>query len=205
MLLCPAPQCPTLCRWTCYQKRAGLCHTGPSVHRCLRGGGGGVVESPELCSDMSTSTSRFSPLKPLGSPVFWVIRSHMRGVNIRVPIVLACVCVAVWFGLPAGSYSTSDCVGFRDLLSAGGGDLGRCSAHRFGGRPVIRDRTAGLSVPILSRGPEACRFRMGIQRMACISCSFIILGFWSSSEHRSQPDSSTVRRRSGSISWARNK
>ena len=50
------------------------------------------------------------------------------------------------------------------------------------------------------RGPEACRFRMGIQRMAY---SFIILSFWSSSEHRSRPGSSTVRRRSGCIVWAR--
>ena len=57
--------------------------------------------------------------------------------------------MAVWFDLPAGSYSISDCVGFGDVLSAGGGDLGRCSAYRFGGRPVIRDRSAGLSVPIL--------------------------------------------------------
>ena len=94
---------------------------------------------------------------------FWEIRSHMRGVNsfsgVRVPIVFACVCVAVWFCLPAGSYSTSDCVGFRDLLSAGGGDLGRCSAYRFGGGPVIRDRTAGLSIPIL-----------GVRRPAVFGC-----------------------------------
>ena len=51
--------------------------------------------------------------------------------------------------LVAGSYSSSDCVGFGDLLSADGGDLGRCSSNRFGGRPVIGDRTAGLSIPIL--------------------------------------------------------
>ena len=53
--------------------------------------------------------------------------------------------MAVWFDLPAGSYSISDCVSFGDLLSAAGGDLGRCSSYIFGGRPIIRDRTAGLS------------------------------------------------------------
>ena len=39
MLLCPAPRCPTSClwyRWTCSQIRAGLCHSAPSVHRCLQ-------------------------------------------------------------------------------------------------------------------------------------------------------------------------
>ena len=40
--------------------------------------------------------------------------------------------MAIWFDLPAGSYSISDCVGFRDLLSAAGGDLGHCSSYRFG-------------------------------------------------------------------------
>ena len=83
---------------------------------------------------------------------FWVIQSHMRGVNIfrgQSPHCPCCVCVAVWFGLPAGFYSTSDCVDFGDLLSAGCGDLGCCSSYRFGGRPVIRDRTAGLSILII--------------------------------------------------------
>ena len=47
-----------------------MCHTAASFHQCLRRlWTKGAVESPELCSDMSTITSRFSPLKPPGSPV----------------------------------------------------------------------------------------------------------------------------------------
>ena len=38
-----------------------------------------------------------------------------------------------------------------------------------------------------------------------LACSFIIRGSWSSSEHRSRLGSSTVRQRSGWISWAKNK
>ena len=36
--------------------------------------------------------------------------------GVRVPIVLASVCVAVWFDLTAGSYSISECVRFGDLV-----------------------------------------------------------------------------------------
>ena len=53
-----------------------VCATRPSVFAGVcRGCGPGVVESPELdaaavCPDMSTITSRFSPLNPLLSPMF---------------------------------------------------------------------------------------------------------------------------------------
>ena len=40
------------------------------------------------------------------------------------------------YAWPSGSYITSDCVGFGDLLSAGGGDLCRRSAYGFGRRPL---------------------------------------------------------------------
>ena len=63
--------------------------------------------------------------------------------------------------LPAGAIVNSDCVGFGGLLSAGGGDLCRRSAYGFGRRPIVRNGTAGLSVPILG-SPGDSRFRMGI-------------------------------------------
>ena len=69
--------------------------------------------------------------------------------GVRVPIVFACVCVAIWFCFPARSDIASDCVGFRDFLSAWGGDLCRRSAYGFGRWPFIRVRTTGLSVSIL--------------------------------------------------------
>ena len=61
-----------------------------------------------------------------------------------------CLCMpAVWFCLPARAIVTADCVGFGGLLSFGGGDLCRRSAHGSGGHPVVGNGTAGLSVPFL--------------------------------------------------------
>ena len=71
--------------------------------------------------------------------------------------------MAVRFGLSAGSYSNLECVGFGDLRSAGGGDLDRCPSDDLGGRQVIGDRTAGLSVPILGVWrPAVYRWKSGI-------------------------------------------
>ena len=81
----------------------------------------------------------------------------------RIPIVVVGVCVAVRFGLSAGPYSNSDCVGFGDLRTAGGGDLDRCPSYGLGGWQVIRDGTAGLSVQILGvRRTAVYRWQPGI-------------------------------------------
>ena len=69
--------------------------------------------------------------------------------RVRIPIVVACVRVAVRFGLSAGFYNTSDCVGSGVLRPAGGGALDLCPSFSVGGGKVIGDKTAGLSVPIL--------------------------------------------------------
>ena len=157
-------------------------------------GGGGVVKSPELCSDMSTSTSRFSPLKPLGSPVFWVIRSHMRGVNIfpgsESPLPLP---VYAW---PSGSTFLLDPTVLQTVLASGTSSLPEAGTSAaappidLGDGRLLETGLPGCPYRFSLGGPEACRFRMGIQRMACRSCTFIILGFWSSSEHRSRLDCS---------------
>ena len=86
---------------------------------------------------------------------FWVIRSHMRGVKMFRGQSPHCPCLCM-----RGRLIRPSCwirqyfrlCWLRDLLFAGGGVLGRCSSCRFGGRPVIRDRTAGLSVRFSGSG-----------------------------------------------------
>ena len=63
---------------------------------------------------------------------FWVIRSLMR--SVRIAIVVACVRVAVRFGLYAGFYNTSDNVGSGVLRTASGGALDLCPSFSVGGR-----------------------------------------------------------------------
>ena len=70
------------------------------------------------------------------------------------------------YAWPSGSVfllDPTDCVGFGNLLSAGGGDLDRCPSDGLGGRQVIGDRTAELSVPVLGvRRPAVFTWKSGI-------------------------------------------
>ena len=79
----------------------------------------------------------------------------MRGHQVR-PFC----CILQYFRLCWLLLGTSD---FGDLRSAGGGDLDRCSYEGLGGRQVIGDRTAGLSVPVLGvRRPAVYRWKSSI-------------------------------------------
>ena len=80
------------------------------------------------------------------------------------------------YAWPSDSACLLDPTVLQIVLTSGTSSLPRCSSSRFGGRPVVTSQDCRV-VHTDSRGPEACHFRMGIQRMAC---SFIILGFWSS-------------------------
>ena len=96
----------------------------------------------------------------LGDPITYARCERFPGSEF--PLSLP-VCVAVGFGLSAEPSSTSDCVGFGDHRSAGGGVLDRCPSHGLGGGRVIGDRTAELSVPILGvRRTAVYRWKPGI-------------------------------------------
>ena len=108
---------------------------------------------------------------------FWVIRSPMRGVKSFQGQNPHCRCWCMRgrqvrpFCWILQSYSTSDCVGFGDLHTAGRWDLDRCPSNGLGGGQVIRDGTAGLSVPILRvRRTAVYRWQPGIW-IAASSCS----------------------------------
>ena len=57
--------------------------------------------------------------------------------------------MATKFGLFDGLDSHSDCVGSGEVRPASGGDLESGLPYNGGGGQVVRDRTAGLSVPVL--------------------------------------------------------
>ena len=64
----------------------------------------------------------------------------------------------------------SVCVGSGEVRPAGGGDLEIGPSYSDGGGQVVRDRTAGLSVPILGvRRTPVCRWKPGIWLAAASS------------------------------------
>ena len=67
----------------------------------------------------------------LGDPITYAQCEHFPGDSI--PIVVACVRVAARFGLSAGFYDTSDCVGSGVIHIAGGGALNLCPSFSDGG------------------------------------------------------------------------
>ena len=67
----------------------------------------------------------------LGDPITYARCENFSGSEST--IVVACVCVAARFGLSAGFYDTSDCVGSGVLRTAGGGALNLCPSFSDGG------------------------------------------------------------------------
>ena len=143
---------------------------------------------------------------------FWVIRSLMRCVNIFRGQNPHCRCLCTrGRQVRPFCWILRDCVGSGVLRTAGGGALNLCPSFSDGGGggrggggvgdQVIRDRTAGLSVPIL----RVWRLPFFRRQPGIWICSFITLDFWSWWELRSRPDCLTVHQRSGWIYWARNK
>ena len=89
------------------------------------------------------------------------------------------------YAWPSGSAFLLDPTALQTVLASG---TSSPSMDLGDGRLLV---TGLPGCPYRFSGSGGLPFSMGIQRMAC---SFIILGFWSSSEHRSRPGSSTVNK-----------
>ena len=129
----------------------------------------------------------------------WVIRSLMRSVN-SFPLSLP---VYAW---PSGSAFLLDPTVLQNVLASGTSAL---PAEGTSAAAPLMDLGDDR---LLETGLPGCPYRFSesgglpfTDGNSAYGYSFIILGFWSSSELRSRPGSSTVHRRSGWISWARNK